>query len=75
MRQREIDKINLEVTANWRARFDHVSAKVGTVPMLVWIPKDTVLDVGTVITFCEEINGEQKHGYILATEPCLFMER
>lgn len=75
MRQRDIDKYNRESEARWNARFDKVSAKIGTVPMTIWVMNDSVLAVGNRIVFAEDINGAKRTGIITALEPRLFIDR
>lgn len=75
MRQKEIDKLNRETETEWKSRFDHVPAKIGTVPMNVWIPNDTVLEVGKRLVFFEDMHGQRQTGIIDKLEPILFVTR
>lgn len=82
MRQREIDKINRESEKLWRSKFEYIPAKVGTVPMSIWIyhadaqkMMDGTLQPGDKIVFSEAENGSKCTGVVLKLEPILFIDR
>jgi hypothetical protein len=71
MRQREIDKLNRESEALWRKHYERVNAKVGTIPMSIWISHaDATLLVsgemseGYRLKFTEGENGQGTTGYV-----------
>jgi hypothetical protein len=82
MRQREIDKLNRETEARWRSRFDNMPAKVGTVPMNIWVTHEVAeaftngtLPIGLRINFYEDENGQRCGGIVRKLKPILFVDR
>ena len=75
MHRKTLEKYNRESSALWANRHDHISAKVGTVPMLVWVPNTTELVVGGRIKFTPEENGTYETGYITKLEPRVFIDK
>lgn len=82
MRQREIDKLNRESEKAWRAKFEYIPAKVGTVPMSVWVSHDVAaafaggtLPIGITINFYEAENGQRSRGIVRKIKPILFVDR
>lgn len=82
MRQREIDKLNRESEKLWRSKYDQMPAKVGTVPMTIWVSHDLAqlfmggkLHPDTKVEFYEAEYGQKQTGLVIKTTPILFMDR
>ena len=81
MKQREIDKLNRESEALWRSRFDNMPAKVGTVPMHIWVTHEVAkaftegeLPIGLRINFYEDEHGQRRSGIVRKLKPILFVD-
>jgi len=82
MRQRELDKLNRESERLWRSKFEQLPAKVGTVPMTIWVSHEDArladegtLSLGTKIYFYEVENGQRCSGCVQKLDPILFLDR
>lgn len=64
MNRRQIEKLNRESNAMWESKYDRIEAKVGTVPMSIWVPNTTKLKTGERVQFYEDRWGTKCTGYI-----------
>lgn len=71
MHHKTLQKLNRESEEKWRRRHDRIAAKVGTVPMSIWVVNTTELVVGGRIKFAKYENGDYLTGYITKLEPVI----
>lgn len=75
MTRKQIEKLNRESDAMWDSKYDRIEAKIGTVPMSIWVPNTTSLETGGRVVFYEARWGTKCTGYITKTEPIVFIDR
>lgn len=75
MHWKTLEKYNRESKEKWQAGHDRIEAKVGTIPMAVWVPNTTELVIGGRIKFTRDENGQYETGYITKLEPRIFIDK
>ncbi len=74
MNAKDLARYDRESKEKWMKLYDQIPAKVGTVPMTVWVRNTTDLVVGGRVKFTQFENGEEQTGYITKLEPVLFID-